>query len=142
LYGPFFGWAIGRLDMIHIDRSLRKQAFHKVAERGRDLLRRGIWVIMFPEGTRIARGEAGQYKSGGTRLAIDAGVPVVPIAVNSGVCWPRKAFIKHAGVVTVSIGAAIDSHGRQADELMAEVQQWIESEMQRLDPEAYKNVEA
>lgn len=139
LYVPFFGWAIGRLDMIHIDRSLRKQAFHKVAERGRDLLRRGIWVIMFPEGTRIARGEVGQYKSGGTRLAVDAGVPVVPIAVNSGVCWPRKAFIKHPGVVTVSIGEPIDSVGRQPDELMAEVQRWIESEMHRLDPEAYQH---
>jgi 1-acyl-sn-glycerol-3-phosphate acyltransferase len=137
LYVPFFGWAIGRLDMIHIDRRLRKQAFHKVAQQGRELLQRGIWVIMFPEGTRIARGQAGQYKSGGTRLAIDAGVPVVPIAVNSGVCWPRKAFIKRPGVVTVSIGKPIDSVGRDPDELMAEVQQWIESEMQRLDPEAY-----
>ncbi len=137
LYVPFFGWAIGRLDMIHIDRSLRKQAFHKVAEQGKALLDRGIWVIMFPEGTRIARGEAGQYKSGGTRLAVDAGVPVVPIAVNSGVCWPRKAFIKHPGVVTVSIGAPIESQGRQPDELMAEVEHWIESEMRRLDPDAY-----
>ena len=137
LYVPFFGWAIGRLDMIHIDRSLRKQAFHKVAEQGKALLDRGIWVIMFPEGTRIARGEAGQYKSGGTRLAVDAGVPVVPIAVNSGVCWPRKAFIKHPGVVTVSIGAPIESQGRQPDELMDEVEHWIESEMRRLDPDAY-----
>lgn len=137
LYVPFFGWAIGRLDMIHIDRSLRKQAFHKVAERGRDLLQRGIWVIMFPEGTRIPRGQAGQYKSGGARLAIDAGVPVVPIAVNSGVCWPRKAFIKQPGLVTVSIGPPIDSEGRAPDELMAEVQRWIESEMHRLDPKAY-----
>ena len=58
LYVPFFGWAIGRLDMIHIDRSLRKQAFQKVAQHGRELLQRGIWVIMFPEGTRIPRGEA------------------------------------------------------------------------------------
>ena len=137
LYVPFFGWAIGRLDMIHIDRRLRKQAFHKVAEQGKALLDKGIWVIMFPEGTRIARGQSGQYKSGGTRLAVDAGVPVVPIAVNSGVCWPRKAFVKHPGLVTVSIGAPIESQGRQPDELMAEVEAWIESEMRRLDPDAY-----
>jgi 1-acyl-sn-glycerol-3-phosphate acyltransferase len=137
LYVPFFGWAIGRLDMIHIDRRLRKQAFHKVAQQGRELLQKGIWVIMFPEGTRIPRGQVGQYKSGGTRLAVDAGVPVVPVAVNSARCWPRKAFVKHAGVVTVSIGAPIESHGREPDELMAEVQQWIEAEMRRLDPEAY-----
>jgi 1-acyl-sn-glycerol-3-phosphate acyltransferase len=137
LYVPFFGWAIGRLDMIHIDRSLRKQAFQKVAQQGRELLQRGIWVIMFPEGTRIPRGEAGQYKSGGTRLAIDAGVPVVPIAVNSAVCWPRKAFVKRPGIVTVSIGKPISSAGRQPDELMQQVQQWIEAEMHRLDPTAY-----
>ncbi|NDC60667.1 MAG: 1-acyl-sn-glycerol-3-phosphate acyltransferase [Betaproteobacteria bacterium] len=137
LYVPFFGWAIGKLDMIHIDRRMRKQAFHKVSQLGQALLQRGVWVIMFPEGTRIARGKAGEYKSGGTRLAIDAGVPVVPIAVNSGVCWPRKAFIKSPGLVTVSVGKPIDSVGRDPDELMAEVQQWIETEMHRLDPQAY-----
>ncbi len=137
LYVPFFGWAIGRLDMIHIDRRLRKQAFHKVAQQGRALLQRRVWIIMFPEGTRIERGQTGEYKSGGARLAIDAGVPVVPIAVNSGLCWPRKAFIKRPGLVTVSIGKPIQSVGRDPDELMAEVQQWIESEMRRLDPQAY-----
>lgn len=137
LYVPFFGWAIGRLDMIHIDRSLRKQAFLKVAQQGRELLQRGIWVIMFPEGTRIPRGQVGQYKSGGTRLAIDAGVPVVPIAVNSAVCWPRKAFVKQPGVVTVSIGPPIESVGLEPEALMRQVEQWIESEMLRLDPEAY-----
>ena len=137
LFVPFFGWAIGQLDMIHIDRKLKSQAFQKVVQQGKDLLDKGIWVIMFPEGTRIARGQAGQYKSGGTRLAIETGVPVIPIAVNSAVCWPRKAFIKKPGMVTVSIGSAIPSTGRQADELMAEVAQWIESEMRSLDPQGY-----
>jgi len=137
LFVPFFGWAIGQLDMIHIDRKLKSQAFQKVVQQGKDLLDKGIWVIMFPEGTRIARGQAGQYKSGGTRLAIETGVPVIPIAVNSAVCWPRKAFIKKPGMVTVSIGPAIPSTGRQADELMAEVAQWIESEMRSLDPQGY-----
>jgi 1-acyl-sn-glycerol-3-phosphate acyltransferase len=59
LYVPFFGWGIGRLDMIHIDRKLRSQAFQKVVTQGRELLSKGIWVIMFPEGTRIERGQAG-----------------------------------------------------------------------------------
>jgi 1-acyl-sn-glycerol-3-phosphate acyltransferase len=135
---PFFGWAMSRLDMIHIDRSQRAQAFNKVVLQGRELLARGIWVIMFPEGTRIARGEQGQYKSGGTRLAIETGAPVIPIAVTSAKCWPRKAFIKKPGVVDVSIGKPIASAGRKHDELMAEVEAWIESEMQRLDPEAYR----
>jgi 1-acyl-sn-glycerol-3-phosphate acyltransferase len=137
LFVPFFGWAIGQLDMIHIDRKLKSQAFQKVVQQGKDLLDKGIWVIMFPEGTRIERGQSGNYKSGGTRLAIETGVPVIPIAVNSAVCWPRKAFIKKPGTVTVSIGQAIPSHGRQPDELMADVESWIENEMRVLDPAAY-----
>ena len=137
LYVPFFGWAMGRLDMIHIDRSQKSRAFAKVVQQGRRLMAEGVWVIMFPEGTRIARGQVGEYKTGGTRLAIAAGVPVIPVAVTSGRCWPRKAFIKRPGVVDISIGKPIPTEGRQADELMAEVRDWIEAEMRRLDPEAY-----
>ena len=142
LYVPFFGWGIGRLDMIHIDRKLRSQAFQKVVSQGRDLLSKGIWVIMFPEGTRIERGQAGNYKAGGTRLAIETGVPVVPVAVNSARCWPRKAFVKYPGLVTVSVGPMIQSTGREPEEMMQEVQQWIENEMHRLDPEAYETASA
>jgi 1-acyl-sn-glycerol-3-phosphate acyltransferase len=137
LYVPFFGWSIGSFDMIHIDRSQRAKAFAKVVEQGKALLDRGVWVIMFPEGTRIPRGERGSYKSGGTRLAIATGAPVIPVAVTSAKCWPRKAFIKIPGVVEVSIGKPIPSVGRDADELMREVETWIEAEMHRLDPEAY-----
>ena len=135
---PFFGWSIGALDMIHIDRAQRSRAFHKVVEQGKRLLDQGTWVIMFPEGTRIKRGEKGEYKTSATRLSIMTGAPVVPIAVTSAKCWPRKAFIKTPGVVDVSIGKPISSVGRKHDELMVEVEAWIESEMQRLDPEAYR----
>ena len=134
---PFFGWAMGRLDMIHIDRSMRATAFNKVVAQGKVLLAQGIWIIMFPEGTRIPRGQKGVYKTGGTRLAVETGAPVIPVAVTSAKCWPRKAFIKRAGVVDVSIGKPIPSAGRQPEELMLEVETWIESEMRRLDPEAY-----
>ncbi len=67
LYVPFFGWAMGRLDMIHIDRSKRAEAWNKVAEQGKRLAAEGIWVIMFPEGTRSARGSQGTYKTGASR---------------------------------------------------------------------------
>ena len=138
LYIPFFGWAMARMDMIHIDRSQRNQAFAKVVAQGKRLMATGTWVIMFPEGTRIPRGEQGVYKSGGTRLASETGAPVVPIAVTSAKCWPRKAFIKTPGIVDFSIGPAIPSVGRKPDELMREVEAWIEAEMRRLDPEAYR----
>ena len=134
---PFFGWAMGRLDMIHIDRKQGPQAFAKVVAQGKALLARGVWIIMFPEGTRIPRGQRGTYKTGGTRLAVETGAPVIPVAVTSAKCWPRKAFIKHPGVVDVSIGPPIPSIGREPAELMREVQDWIEAEMRRLDPEAY-----
>jgi 1-acyl-sn-glycerol-3-phosphate acyltransferase len=135
---PFFGWAMARLDMIHIDRKLRAQAFAKVVEQGKRLLAQGVWIIIFPEGTRIPRGQKGAYKAGGTRLAVQTGAPVIPIAVTSAKVWPRKAFIKRAGVVDVSIGKPIPSQGRDPEELMREVEAWIESEMRRLDPEAYE----
>lgn len=134
---PFFGWAMGRLDMIHIDRNQRTQAFNKVVEQGKQLLARGIWIIMFPEGTRIPRGQVGKYKSGGTRLAVATGAPVIPVAVASAKCWPRKSFLKRPGVVDVSIGKPIPSVGRDPEDLMREVQEWIEAEMRRIDPEAY-----
>jgi 1-acyl-sn-glycerol-3-phosphate acyltransferase len=137
LYIPFFGWAMARLDMIHIDRSKRAEAWGRVAEQGRRLLASGHWVIMFPEGTRIARGRQGTYKSGGTRLAITTGAPVLPIAVTSARCWPRKSFTLRPGLIDVSVGRPIPSMGREPDELMREVEAWIEAEMRRLDPQAY-----
>ena len=137
LYIPFFGWAMARMDMIHIDRSKRAEAWNKVAQQGRRLAALGVWVIMFPEGTRIPRGKAGTYKSGAARLAIETGVPIVPIAHNSARCWPRKSFLVRPGLVDVVIGKPIPSAGREADELMREVQTWIEARMRELDPEAY-----
>ncbi len=134
---PFFGWSMARLDMIHIDRESRALAMKHVIEQGKQRLAHGTWVIMFPEGTRMARGQSGTYQTAGTRLAVESGAPVVPIAVSSGKCWPRQGFIKYPGVVDVSIGPAIASVGREPKELMREVQAWIEAEMRRIDPEAY-----
>ncbi len=134
---PFFGWAIGRLDMIHIDRSKRTEAWNKVAEQGRRFMGQGNWVIMFPEGTRSERGRQGQYKAGAARLAITTGTPIVPIAVASARCWPRKSFLLRPGLIDISIGAPIAVEARQPDELMREVEAWIEAEMRRIDPQAY-----
>ena len=139
---PFFGWAMGRLDMIHIDREHRTEALRKVTEQGRRLLGQGVWIIMFPEGTRIPRGEKGSYQSSGARLAIDCGVPVIPIAVTSARCWPPKAFVKRPGIVDISIGPPLPTTGRKAHEVTREVEAWIEAEMLRLDPEAYPDGQA
>jgi 1-acyl-sn-glycerol-3-phosphate acyltransferase len=136
---PFFGWSMARLDMIHIDRASRAQSMKQVITQGSALLAQGTWVIMFPEGTRMARGEKGTYQTAGTRLAVESGAPVIPIAVTSGKCWPRLSHIKHPGIVDVSIGKPIPSVGREPKELMREVEAWIETEMRRLDPDAYRD---
>ncbi|MFG6448826.1 lysophospholipid acyltransferase family protein [Roseateles sp. BYS180W] len=139
LYIPFFGWSMARMDMIHIDRGRRSEAWAKVLAQGKRLAGLGNWVIMFPEGTRVARGSQGEYKSGGTRLAVATGTPVVPIAVTSARCWPRRSFLLRPGVVDISIGAPIPSQGREPTALMREVEAWIETEMRRLDPLAYQD---
>ena len=119
---PFFGWAIGALEMVHIDRSKHSEAWNKVAEQGQVLMAKGIWIIMFPEGTRTERGKQGKYKSGATRLAITTGAAVVPIAVSSAKCWPRRSFRLSPGIIDVSIAKPIPSTGREPDELMQEVE--------------------
>lgn len=134
---PIFGWCMGRLHMIHIDRSRRSEAWDKVAAQGRVLMDRGKWIIMFPEGTRTERGRRGAYKSGATRLAVATEAWVIPIAVTSGRCWPRRSFALIPGTIDVSIGEPIAAAGREPDELMTEIEAWIEAEMHRLDPDAY-----
>jgi 1-acyl-sn-glycerol-3-phosphate acyltransferase len=138
LWIPFFGWGIGLLKMIHIDRSQGRDAFESVVAQGQRKLDEGRWIIMFPEGTRIPRGTAGKYKSGGSRLAVRTRAPVIPIAVSSAACWPKRPWVKKPGLITVSIGPPIETVGRSVDAVNTEVEQWIESEMRRIDPDAYR----
>lgn len=135
---PFFGWAMASLDMINIDRSRGQDAFEQVVSQGNRHLREGWWIVIFPEGTRTPPGSTRRYKTGGVRLAMRTNTPVVPIAVNSGECWPRKAFIKTPGEITVVIGRPISPEGKTADELAALVESWIETEMRRLAPHRYR----
>jgi 1-acyl-sn-glycerol-3-phosphate acyltransferase len=129
LYIPFFGWGIALLRMIPIDRSKARDAFAKVVEQGKKRLADGQWIIMFPEGTRIPVGKKGKYKVGGTRVAVETNTVVVPMAVNSGECWPKNSFIKKPGTITVSIGKPISPEGLTPNELLQKVENWIESEM-------------
>ena len=142
LFIPFFGWAMACLNMIHIDRSARGGAWNKVASMGEQLMDRGKWVIMFPEGTRSERGQQGIYKTGAARLAMATGASIVPIAVASAQCWPRKSFTFVPGTIQVSLGAPIvPAPAGSPGEMMEKVEAWIEEEMRRIDPEAYPEVE-
>ncbi len=138
---PVFGWCMARLDMVPIDRSKRAEAWNRVASLGEELMDRGKWIIMFPEGTRSERGSKGSYKSGASRLAIATDAVLIPVAVSSGKCWPRRSFWFIPGHIDVSIGPPVKPDGRSADELMRSVEDWIEAEMRRIDPDAYSGAE-
>ena len=103
---------------------------------------RGKWVIMFPEGTRSERGKSGSYKTGAARLSIATNASIVPIAVSSGRCWPRKSFRFIPGTISVSIGRPISPQkGESSADLMERVSLWIENEMRKIDPDAYPESE-
>jgi 1-acyl-sn-glycerol-3-phosphate acyltransferase len=136
---PFFGWGLALMPFVGIDRSAGKEALNQVADRGKQRLKEGYSVIIFPEGTRVAPGHKKRYKIGGAYLAVRSGALVVPVAHNAGEFWRRKAFIKRPGLVTVSIGPAIDPAGLTAEDINLRVENWIESEMKRISPHLYPN---
>jgi 1-acyl-sn-glycerol-3-phosphate acyltransferase len=136
---PFFGWGLGALPMIAIDRAAGKDALNQLVEQGRERLARGFWVVVFPEGTRTAPGTTRRYKIGGAYLAAHAGCLAVPVAHDAGELWRRNAFLKYPGTITVSIGPAIDARGLTPEEVNTRAAAWIEAEMRRISPHRYKD---
>jgi 1-acyl-sn-glycerol-3-phosphate acyltransferase len=134
---PFLGWAFKAIGMIAIDRKAGMDALAQVSDQGTSLLQRGISVIIFPEGTRVAPGQKKRYKPGGAHLAVQAKAKVVPVAHNAGEVWQRNAFIKQPGTVTISFGPAIDASGLTVEEVNRQVEAWIEGEMHRISPHRY-----
>ena len=135
---PFFGWGMGLLDMIHINRSKRRDAFEDVTRQGKIKLAQGRWIIMFPEGTRMPTGTQGVYRSGGIRLAQNTGATIIPVAVNSAQCWPKTSFIKRPGTIKVAFGPPIICDGKKTEEITLEVESWIETQMRSISPSDYK----
>ena len=132
LWIPFFGWGLATLSPITIKRGARTQSLRRLGEQGRDRLKRGFWVVIFPEGTRVRHGDRGKFQSGGAWLACRADVAVIPVAHNAGSVWPRNSFLKYPGTITVSIGAPLPCNGRSVDALNSEVETWIETQMSRI----------
>ena len=109
----------------------------QVVDQGRARLAEGWWVVVFPEGTRVAAGTKGQYHRGGAVLAQRAGCPVVPVAHNAGEFWGRRQILKRPGTIQVVIGPPISTEGRRSSEIMADAEQWIESTMARISTGPY-----
>ncbi len=133
LWLPFFGWGLAIADPISINRSDASTAMQQIIAKGKKCLDDGRWVLVFPEGTRVAPGKAGKYRLGGARLAVATGYPVIPVALNAGHFWPRRKFIKRPGTIKVVIGPPIDSKGRTAEEVLSLTRNWIEGTMARIE---------
>ena len=129
---PFFGWAFSFASPITIDRKTGKDAMQQIAEQGRERLAQGFWIVVYPEGTRIRAGTRAHYKTGGARLALALGIPVVPVAHNAGYLWPKGVLGKRPGTVTVSIGKPIRPDETDMQQLINKVEKWIEDEVTRL----------
>ena len=97
LWIPIYGWGLATMRPIAIDRSLGVRSFKQIVRQGVERLNSGLWVVVFPEGTRIAPGERQKYHPGGGMLAEKSGCPVIPIAHNAGYLWPRNSFLKWPG---------------------------------------------
>ena len=126
---PFFGWGLALMKCIHIRRGSGKAAIKQLVTQGKARMEEGIWVVIFPEGTRIAAGRKGRYRIGGAVLAEQSGRSIVPVAHNAGEYWPRRSFIKRPGVIQVRIGAPISPAGKTAQQLLDEASDWIEGQM-------------
>ncbi len=129
---PFFGWAFALASPITIDRKAGTDAMEQMVRQGRERFAQGFWFVVYPEGTRIRAGTRAKYKTGGARLAIALGVPIVPVAHNAGWLWPKGFLGKRPGTVTISFGQPIAPDGKSAQELTSEVERWIEDEVARL----------
>ena len=132
LWVPFFGWGLALMSPIAIDRSRGFAALRSIARRGRERLEQGFWVVIFPEGTRVRPGERRDYQLGGAWLAAASGAPIVPVAHNAGLVWPRNAFLKRPGTVTVRIGPPIETVNRDPKAINALVETWIEEQQKAL----------
>ena len=129
---PFFGWGLAVLKPIAIDRGAGRNAIKQIVHQGIDRLKAGIWVVIFPEGTRVRPGQRIRYKLGGAILAAESGYPIVPVAHNSGEFWPKKQFIKKPGTIKVVIGPPIQSKDRKPEDILADAETWIEATMDRI----------
>ena len=132
---PFFGWAMAMLKPIAIDRSNPKAALKQLAKQGDERIKQGAWVLIFPEGTRIPPGQIGKFSRGGAALAVNAGLPVLPIAHNAGEFWPKQGWAKYPGTIQVVIGPVMHAEGegpRAIAELNERAYAWVAQTQQQI----------
>ena len=132
MWVPFFGWGLSMLNPIAINRGAGRNAIRQIVSQGIERLKAGIWIVIFPEGTRVRPGQKVRYKIGGAILAAESGYPIVPVAHNSGEFWPKKQFLKKPGTIKLVIGPPIQTHDRKPEAILAEAETWIETTMAQI----------
>lgn len=129
LWLPLFGWCLAMLRPVAIDRGGHSKALRQVVEQGRERLADGMWMVVFPEGTRMPPGTLGPFNPGGAMLAERAGVAALPVAHDAGTYWPRGSFPIRSGTVEVHVGAPIETAGRKAKAINADAETWIAAQL-------------
>ncbi len=132
MWVPFFGWGMAMLRPISIDRSSGRKAIKQITEQGIQRLEDGIWIVIFPEGTRVPPGVHKRWGVGGSLLAAKASVPVVPVVHNAGEFWGRGSFVKRSGTIHVIIGEPIQTEGLSASEINQRGEAWMDEAMARI----------
>ncbi len=132
LWAPVFGWVVWRLKPIAIDRRGGGAAVQQVLKQGHARLAEGLWVVIFPEGTRMAVGTTRRYGMSGVLLAAAEGLPVVPVTHNAGHFWPRRGWLKKPGRIRVVVGPPIETRGVEPRVVNERAQQWVEATLAQL----------
>ena len=129
---PIYGWGLASMQPIAIDRNSTIKSFRQIVDQGCERLKRGFWIIIFPEGTRVAPNKSKKYLPGGGMLSEKSGANVVPVAHNAGELWPRNSIIKKPGLITIVIGPTISPKDKNAKEITIEVENWIEKTIKNI----------
>lgn len=130
---PVFGWGLALALPIAIDRGQPKAALRQLLTQGPERLRQGLAVVICPEGTRMPPGRPGQFNPGGSMLAVQAQVPLVPIAHNSGSFWINKGVVRYPGTIDLVIGEPIDTRNRSARDVNLQARDWIVATLEELE---------
>ena len=129
---PIFGWGLALNRPVAIDRSHKIRALDVLIKEGTERLESGRWLVVYPEGSRMRPREPAEFQVGGAMIAAKSGYPIVPVAHNAGVFWPKASFLKYPGVIDIVIGPVIETRGRKAREINREVENWIKAQMETL----------
>ena len=128
LWIPVFGWGLALLKPIVINRGEKLKAIKKVMKQGVARLKEGIYVVIFPEGTRQPHNQLGEYQSGGVAIAKKSQALLLPVYHNAGKVWPKGSFIKYPGEIRVVIGKPIEVGKKSASALTDEIRTWAQAQ--------------